>query len=357
VDASFLISVPRALSYLYREGKTGHWTDVRTTAEGILALLSAGEGLQSPNIRYSGDYLIAAFRNEAFGGSWGSELWDTALAARAVHKLAPKGQDVVDKSFEWIFAKQLEDGSFDGEPWDSLFVCLSALAAGRSERVLRTIDWLISLQTSTGIVISRHYSGLFCQVLGQALDLELPSSVRHRFRQAAMRSLHALWDEYDSVSLWSEGTWTNAYVICGMLALRHPEVLGKCDEILRWYATRQTQSGAWDDTVRTAIVIQALMNLGAAYELEECNQKPLQTLTAEFLIRSTQDQLCRAVSSRTTKATVVRAKRLIDKDEDGNRIITLTPERQTYLGIIVFILGALWTALLNWTLIRRLLFK
>lgn len=357
MDASFLISVPRALSFLYREGRPGHWKDIRTTSEAILALFVSGESPQAANMQYAADYLVANFKEEETGGSWGSELWDTALAVRALQKVAPKGQNLIELAFQWMLGKQLPDGSFDGEPWDSMFVCLAALESGRSERILNTIDWLISLQTPAGLVISRHYSGLMCQVLGQALDLELPSSLRHKFREAAIRALQSLWDEYRGDSLWGEGTWTNAYVINGMLSLRHPQILGRFDEILKWYARHQMESGAWDDTVRTAIVIQALMKLGLANELEICNQKPLQTLTAEFLVRSTEEQLCRAIWSRTNKASIVRAKKLIDKDEDGNRIITLTPERQAYAGIVAFVLGLLWVVIQNWSFFRRLIFR
>lgn len=356
MDTSFLISVPRALSFLYREGKPGHWVDIRTSSEAILALVASGESIHAQHVQCAADFLVANFRTERNGGSWGSELWDTALAVRALHSAPPNGQGVIERAFEWILAKQLPDGSFDGEPWDSLFVCQAALETGRSERVLRTIEWLISLQAPDGVVISAHYSGLFCEVLGQTLDLELPSSLRHRLREAGVRALQFLWDQYSPDHLWGEGTWTNAYVVRGMLALRHPQVLEKCDDILRWYADRQAENGAWDDTVRTAIVVQALLRLGLAYELEACNQKPLQTLTAEFLLRSTQEQLFRSISSRTQKTPVVRTKRLLDRDESGNRVITLTPERQTYLAVIISGLGVLWAIIVNWDFLRRVLF-
>ena len=357
MEGSFLISVPRALAFLYREGKVGHWVDIRTTSDAILALTASGESIRSPHIQYAGDFLVANFRRERQGGSWGSELWDTALAIRALNRIPPKGQDLVEQGFEWIFAKQQPDGSFDGEPWDSLFVCLAALETGRSERVRSTIEWLISLQSPNGVVISSHYSGLFCQVLGEALHLTLPSSLRHTLHEAGIRALQCLWEEYDPDSLWGEGTWTNGYVVQGMLALRHPQVLAKFDDILRWYAKRQAPNGAWDDTVRTAIALQALLQIGIAYELETCNQKPLRMLTQEFVVRSTEDQLFRAIGARTQKAPVVLAKKLIDKDESGNLTITLTREREVYLAIALSTLGVIWAIVLNWGFLRRFFFR
>jgi len=356
VDASFFISVPKALSFLYREGKPGHWIDIRTSSEAILALVATGESIHTQHVKCAAEYLIANFRTDGDGGSWGSELWDTALAIRALQNTPPYGQKIIDRAFAWIFTKQQPDGSFDGEPWDSLFICQAALESGKCERVFKTIEWLISLQTTDGVVISKHYSGLFCEVIGSALDLELPTAMRHKLRDAGIRALQFLWDNYSSDGLWGKGTWTNAYVVRGMLALRHPQVLEKCDDILQWYALRQAENGAWDDTVRTAIVIQALMRLGLASELDACSQKPLQALSEDLLRRSTREHLFQSISSKTEKTPVVRSKRLLDRDEDGNHVITLTPLRETYLAVIVSGLGVLWAIVLNWGFFRRLLF-
>jgi len=357
VDDQFYIVVPRALGTLYQDGKTGHWADVRTTSEAILALLTSGEGVQAPHIQCACDFLLAGFKTEEKGGSWGSELWDTALAIRALQKLAPRGQDTIEKAFDWIYTKQLPDGSFDGEPWDSLFVCLAALEAGYSDRVLKTIDWLISLQTSNGVVISSHYSGLFCQVLGRSLDFRLPSEAVHRVREAGIRALQFLWNQYSPASLWGEGTWTNAYIVRGMLALKHPQLLPKYDDIISWYARRQADSGIWDDTVRTAIVLQSLVPLHLTYELDRCNRKPLQALTSEFVERSTESQLFQMISSKTHKVPLVRVRKLIDHDENGNRVITLTKEREMYIGMIVSLLGALWALIRNWDFVKHFLFR
>lgn len=354
MEDPFFITVPRALTLLYCEGKAGHWADVRTTSEAILALLASGENMQSQHLRYAGDFLVGSFKPEECGGSWGSELWDTALAVRALHKLAPKGHDIVESAFHWMYTKQLADGSFDGEPWDSLFVCLAALETGRFNRVAKTIDWLVSLQTPQGVVISKQYSGLFCQVLAMAVELGMPGALHHKLHEATARALQFLWDEYCPETLWGSGSWINAYVICGMLALKHSPLLNEHDHILRWYMHQQAENGAWDDTVRTAIVLQALLELRLKHDIEQSSKDRVKW-SADVVANAARTRLFGAIDSRTQKAAVVRARKLLDRDEDHNRIITLTPERQTYLTIIAFALGLAWAIATNWGFVHRVL--
>ena len=331
--------------------------DVRTTAEAILAILACGEGILSPNLQYASDFLLTSFKNEERGGSWGSELWDTALAIRALHQLAPKGAECIDRAFEWIWTKQLSDGSFDGEPWDTLFVTIVALELGKIEQVSTALNWLLGLQAQTGCFISKHYTGLFCQALGRAIDLEPISAQHSKLQQAAIRAIHFMWDNYDELNLWTGGTWTNAYIIQGLLSLRHPQLLGQHDNILEWYRRRQLDTGVWDDCVRTAIVLQALVELKVAFQLERCSQKPLQTFTFDFVSKTTRSEVLQIIQSRVTKAPIIRSRKFIEKDESGDVIITLTPERKMYAGIGVSVLAGLWWAFQNWALIRHFLFR
>jgi hypothetical protein len=353
----FLRIVPHALSYVYRLGTKGHWSDVRSTAEVLLALVASGESLQAPHFRYAGEYLVSAFGEEAVGGSWGSELWDTSMAVRALGVSFSNGKPVIDRAFEWIWTKIIPDGSIDGEPWDTLFVCLAALENGRSQRLLsqNSLEWLCSLQSQEGILISPHYTGLFCEVIGKVLEVDLPSQARQRYREAATRALHALWDRYDPKALWGTNTWANAYIIEGVTALKHGEFLKEYDSVMNWYEARQTEEGAWDDVVRTAIVIRALCHLKFAYEFDRSIARPLQVLSFDFYSRSMQAEITKAIHLNTVKAPIVRTRRLIEKDEIGNRVITLTPEREIYLGVAAILISLIWALLTNWPFLKGLL--
>lgn len=357
MDDPLLSVLPAALTYLYEEGKSGDWADVRTTAESVLTLVACGESIQSSNLTYAADYLLTNFKIENQGGSWGSELWDTSLVVMALHRLAPKGTSNIEKAFEWIWSKQLSDGSFDGEPWDTLFVCLAALEAGKSDQILESLSWLVSLQSPRGSFISTYYTGLFCEVIGRALEAEIPSELRSSLHQAAIRALHFLWDNFDGNALWTNGTWTNAYILSGFLSLRHPQILSRYDEIADWYRRRQLESGAWDDCVRTAIVARALVDLALAYELERCNKKSLQLLTVDFLLKTTKSEVLQKIQTKVSKAPVVRHRKLIERDESKNLIITLTPEREMYIGIAVSISAGVWWVVANWNLVKRLLIR
>jgi hypothetical protein len=357
MDDLFITVVPRALSYLYREGRTGHWVDARTSSYAVGALTATGESFESRNLQAAAAFLLSTFREEKTGGSWGSEIWDTALAIRALSKLPVQKIETVDKAFEWISAKQLPDGSFDGEPWDTLYVALAAVETGRSDLLLQAVPWLLSVQNDEGAFISPHYTGLFCQVIGECLDQDkIENSLHYPMREAATKALGYLWNQYKKETLWGGSAWTNAFIVRGMVALHHGKVLSELDPILVWFSTHQDDSGAWDDPVRTAISIEALWELKLFAEIDRCHKKPLQTLTAEFFSRSTQAELSRMVFLRTMRVPVTTARKLIDKDEFGNKIITLTQERELYIGITAATFSGLWAVVTNWSTIKHFLF-
>lgn len=357
MEESFLRIVPRALTYLYKQGTKGHWADARTTAEVVLALLASGETLQAPHFRYACEYLVTCFVKESEGGSWGSELWDTSMAIRALSACYSNGKKVVDQAFEWVWSKTFPDGSADGEPWDTLFVCLAAIESGRAEGLIlhNCVEWLCTIQNNDGLLISPHYTGIFCEVIGGILGVDLPSHLRQRYRDAAVQALQALWDRYNPSTLWGRNTWTNAYIIDGLMALRHREFLKEYDSVLMWFEAEQNDQGAWDDPVRTAIVVKSLCHLKFAYELDKCIARPLQDLSLDLYSRSMQSEIAGAIQRRTSKAAIVRSHKLIEKDEMGNRIITLTPEREIYLGLVTVLLSLIWATLTNWPLLKRLL--
>lgn len=355
VDDKFLSLVPKALSYLYREGRKGYWIDPVTTSYVALALLKTGETPNAAHLRAARGYLSLAVQSEDTGLSWASELTDTALVSRVLRRLPPERDGLVDEALAWMKSKQLQNGSFDGEPWDSLYVALAGLDANQLELVIPTLEWLVDNQSANGSLLSNHYTGLFCQVLGKALQhSDLPIPLRQRLREAALKSLGFLWNAYDSQDLWGGTTWTNALVIQGMLALQHPQVLGKYPDILTWYEERQLPSGAWEDVVRTAMAVEALWDLRLAIEIQRCNEKQLQELTVEFFHKSTEQRLAEALSHRTVKPPVEAPRKFIDHDEAGNTVITLTRERQLYIGIVAFAASLIWAVLTNWPLVRRL---
>jgi hypothetical protein len=250
----------------------------------------------------------------------------------------------------------LPDGSFDGEPWDSLYVALAGLEAGELDLVIPTLEWLSLTQSESGALISNHYTGLYCEVLARALEQkDLPGSLYQQVREAARKALGFLWNIFDSTELWGGTTWTNALVIQGMLALHHPQLLSQYDLILDWYALRQSDSGIWEDTVRTAMVAEALWNLHLAYEIERCYSRSLETLTVEFMVRSTEQQLIEELRQRTIKAPVVSGLKFIERDRNGNITVALTRERQLYFAVAGFLGSMIWALVTNWAKIHSFL--
>ena len=351
----FLATVPRALTSLYRDGRRGYWVDPITTSYVAIALLTTRESPQSPHLLAASRYLCATFKKEEIGGSWASELSDTALAIRALRCLSREREGLIDDAFAWISSKQLPDGSFDGEPWDSLYVALAALEANQLDLIVPTLRWLVSTQAVSGALISSHYTGLFCEVLARGLEQEsLPSALHQELREAALKALGFLWNGFEPGTLWSGTSWTNALVIQGMVALHHPQLLSRYDDILDWYAVEQSPIGVWEDTVRTAMVVEALWKLQLAFEIDRCYKRQLESLTIDFFIRSTEEHLVETVCQYTTKSPIISGLKFVEKDSEGNFIIALTRQRQLYLGIAAFVLSCLWGLLTNWSAIRHL---
>jgi hypothetical protein len=154
-----------------------------------------------------------------------------------------------------------------------------------------------------------------------------------------------LWNSFDKKSLWGGSAWTNAFVVKGIAELRNSRLVFESDHIFDWYRRHQSHTGAWDDPVRTAISVEALWKLQLFHELDRCRNKSLQTLTVEFFSKSTESELTRQVRIRTIKAPVITAKKLLDRDENGNRVITLTPDREKLVGIIFAAVSAVSSAI------------
>ncbi|MGA1984558.1 MAG: hypothetical protein ABSG84_19100 [Acidobacteriaceae bacterium] len=361
-ENGFYTIVPAALTYLYKEGRTGHWVDARTTAYVLDSLIVTGESLQSKNVEFATAFLLSSFRPEQIGGSWGSEIWDTALVLRTLSQVPVPQEDFHRKALDWIASKQLDDGSFDGEPWDSLYVALALLKHPNLAGSNRILNWLLTVQSDDGSFISNHYTGLFCQVMAGYLDSELlDTETQYRVRDAATLALGHLWNSFDKKSLWGGSAWTNAFVVKGIAELRNSRLVLESDHVFDWYRRHQSGTGAWDDPVRTAISVEALWKLQLFRELDRCRNESLQTLTAEFFSKSTESELTRQVSIRTIKAPVITTKKLLDRDENGNRVITLTPDREKLFGIIFAAVSAASSAIYGlvtkWPQIKAFLTK
>jgi hypothetical protein len=352
----FLDVVTRALNYLYDKGRLGYWSDPRTTSEVVLALVASGETAQSEYLNAAGQYLVSQFTPEAVGGSWGSELWDTSVVVKALYHLAANSSNKCNQAFEWIATKRFTDGSFDGEPWDTLFVAQAALQAGRREQLLgwRTVDWLCGIQTDNGALISPHYTGIFLEVVAGAVAGELEHARRGSFEEAKTKALMYLADTFHGTELWGGVSWTNAYVLNGISACRHKRLLLRFPEFVKWFETKQEEDGAWEDVVRTAIVVQSLCRLKIAYEIATFD--PLQPLDRDVYVQTAEASLGRAIQVRVFRPPLLLNRPLISRDKaSGNVVITVTPQRERYFGIIISLLGAAWAIAKNWSSLRWLL--
>lgn len=354
MTGAFLDVVTRALNYLYRKGRTGYWSDPRTTSEVIMALVASGETGQSEYLSAAATYLLSQVSVESTGGSWASELWDTSLAVRALHQLPANSLEKCGEAFSWMETKRFPDGSFDGEPWDTLFVALAALETGRREELLQwgSVDWLCSIQSQGGVLISPHYTGIFLQVLAGTMAGDLDHGIRKRYEEAKTKAFLSLSDSFSSSELWSPISWTNAYVLEGVSAFRHKQLLKQFPEIMKWFETHQSSDGSWDDVVRTAITVSSLCRLKVAYDL--VHYDPMQPLDRDVYIQTVQSSMAKAIQARTFRPPLMLNLPLIARGPSGGIVITITPQKELYLAVLLALLGAIWAVVTNWTLIRSL---
>jgi hypothetical protein len=282
IDAVFEL-LKGSYSFLFKvASKKGHWTEIRCTALAAMCLQLREECLRSKEEGPSRwiDAVKTWMQKEQFvdgpvRGSWGEEVWDSALAVIALTDLGVSPKDETLKNgLKWIaklFSVNGRDNWHD-EPWETSWALLAILRAGRVPKkkgkevdIGAAIKWLVSLQDGSGRIVSPHYTAYFILINHLSPRVNLSDEVHLVLEKCATKCesylLNALKASHQG--LWTGEAWSNGQILwCLCWAGRFPvseyELIGKT---IAWFQGEQSPDGNWSDIEDTASATLGLAEL------------------------------------------------------------------------------------------------
>ncbi|HWG21239.1 MAG TPA: prenyltransferase/squalene oxidase repeat-containing protein [Terracidiphilus sp.] len=262
----------RAYGFLFATGrKEGHWSEVRSTALAGMCVdrLPSGNTEWSHCIR---DWLEGQqLEDGAAKGSWGEEIWDTAMALIALKAMGAHTNDPqLDIGLKWMASKYSVNGrgNWHDDPWETSWALLAILKSGKvvsGVDVLAPTQWLATLQDSEGRIIAPQFTAYFIEICHSLakVDLELPDSLIECVEDAKNFLMRALSDSSPSI-LWTGEAWSNGQILWILTDLKifpfHD--LGMADKTINWFQDNQNPvDGHWEDAEDTASALLGLLGL------------------------------------------------------------------------------------------------
>lgn len=264
-----------AYSYLFRTGDNqGHWHEVRCTALAAICLQFREDG-DSPWLKAIRSWLCnSQIHSGEQAGSWGEEVWDTAMAVIALKELELSSKDeTIDKALRWMAGLYSvnERNNWHDELWETSWALMAIFRCGRTlptVSVEAAIEWLAAFQDTNGKIISPHYTAYFLLVEYFSRKTNLSDAARHLLYKTKERSiayLLATLDNANPATLWTGEHWANGQILwalCVQEAFVHRhDSIHLLDLCVTWFETTQESSGNWSDIEDTASSIIGLYSL------------------------------------------------------------------------------------------------
>lgn len=265
-------ALDRAYGFLFATGrKEGHWSEVRSTALAGMCIdcLPSATGEWCRCIR---EWLEdQQLKDGAAQGSWGEEIWDTAMALMALKAMGAHTNDPqLDSGLKWMGSKYSVNGrgNWHDDPWETSWALLAILKSGKilpGVDVLAAIQWLSSLQDPEGRIIAPQFTAYFIEICHSLakVDLELPDSLSDSVKNGRNFLLRALSESSPS-TLWTGEAWSNGQILWILTELKifpfHD--LGLADKTIGWFQNAQDPiDGHWEDAEDTASALLGLLGL------------------------------------------------------------------------------------------------
>jgi hypothetical protein len=263
-------------SYLYETGKSkGHWDDIRGTALAAVAM-DLKEQPNSTWLRLIRTWLEAnQIKEGEVAGSWGEEIWDTAMCVLAMKSFEISSKDpIIRSSVEWIFSlyKLSKRDNWHDEPWETSWALIAILTAGTVPGQLKIeepINWLLAFQDEKGEIIAPHYTAYFIMIWDKLKKTHLDPNLVEKFSQGRDMAVNFLVEQlktpYEEI-LWGGEAWANGQILWALCATNgfpyEDEAL--LEKTITWFEVHQTKQGNWSDIEDTASTLIGL------YHLLEC---------------------------------------------------------------------------------------
>ncbi len=262
-----------AYKYMYQTGKeNGYWEDIRGTALAGIAF----DLKEEPNslwIRLIRNKILSdQIKDGEVAGSWGEEIWDTAMCILALKSFELSSKDpVIKNSIEWISSlyQVNKRNNWHDEPWETCWALIAILTIGTIPSNLKIedpIDWLIDFQEKDGRIIAPHYTAYFLLIYEKLKKIELNDTIRLKFDKAKNLSLNYLKNllsKSDDAVLWSGEAWANGQILWAICSVDNSFAEDEeiTEKILLWFENNQGKQGNWSDIEDTSSAIIGLHKL------------------------------------------------------------------------------------------------
>jgi len=273
-------------AFLFRAAsKRGHWNEIRCTALAAMCLQLREDG--------SSRWLNAIktwMKNQqstdvSCCGSWGEEVWDSAMCILALKELEVSSRDpIVDQGLTWIASLFSVNGrnNWHDEPWETSWALIAFLRAGRippNVDIAAAMKWLSSLQDDTGKIIAPHYTAYFLLINLFSRKINLSDETRKELQDTAEKCqayLVTSLRECEPNRLWTGEAWANGQILWSLClpSLFPISEDGLLLKTVSWFEQNQDAEGNWsdiEDTASATLGLAALSKNLLRYEAEQLN--------------------------------------------------------------------------------------
>ena len=259
--------------YLYDTGKSnGHWDDIRGTALAGVAL-DLKEAPNSIWLRLIRNWLTKnQLTSGEAAGSWGEEIWDTAMCIMALKSFEISSKDPIVKTpIEWINSlyRINRRNNWHDEPWETCWALIAILTSGTIPSGLcveEPVKWLLEFQEASGRIIAPHYTAYYLIIWDRLKKTRLADADFQLFekaKDASLAYLRQLLKDAPTDTLWSGEAWANGQILwaicCAEPSVANDDIF--VEKVLGWFEINQGKQGCWSDIEDTSSAIIGLYRL------------------------------------------------------------------------------------------------
>jgi hypothetical protein len=263
----------RSYAFLFKVAdRKGHWGETRCTALAATAVDLREDG-NSQWLKAAKRWLLSEqISDKMADGSWGEEVWDTAMAVISLKDIGMSSRDpALVRAINWLSGLFSRNGraNWHDEPWETSWALMAILKCGYVPNVVKVrecMEWLASLVAPNGLLVSPHYSAYFLQLERESQKASLPADARKNLEAVSRRCSDYLLSTLrssDPASLWMSEAWANGQILW-MLCCVHSFPVKDAhlvDKALKWFETNQNVDGSFGDVEDTACAIIGLYKL------------------------------------------------------------------------------------------------
>jgi len=262
-------SLKDGFTFLARKASSqGHWCEARSTALAGMCM-ALRENADSPWLQSISHWMSQQqIQDGCAKGSWGEEIWDTAMCIMALLSIQVSTRNpMVEAGLQWMAGLYGVNGrpNWHDEPWETSWALIAMLRAGRtigSVDTAASMKWLLDLRSLDGLLVAPHYTAYFVMIEHLAArKLTIPN--QGDFSKEAGRCAETLLDmldRSDSEVLWAGEAWVNGQILWVLASTGHLDVtcVKRTEKLVNWFIAHQNHDGSWSDIEDTASAILGL---------------------------------------------------------------------------------------------------